>query len=543
MRHRDFLAMIVGLAAACSSSAGSPTDGAVVGSGGRTGSGGADASAGKDDARVSDDAGAGGIARGGAIGAGGIARGGAIGAGGAGGGGTISDAGPSRDISGQGERGTEDAARDVPLPADAPMDTATPTVIEDTLLNPGIGFADFAVGWGTQLPDADYPRGTVGYVRWTWAKLEPIEGQYNFALVDDAIAAAKARGETLAFRIMPCWEDSSPQWLLDKGVASVIASDGVFPDHNSSLFLTYHERLVRAFGARYAGSVAVDHVDIGSVGCWGEWNTACCNGTECEALFPTTANQQAIIDWYTQAFAGTPLVGLVGAPAYAQKQGAGWRGDCFGDYGFFGSTWNHMEDSYPQAAADPIIGNAWKTAPVQFEACGVMQDWYDAGYDIDLILSKGLEWHMSVFNGKSSRVPAAWRRKIDEWLKHVGYRLVLGSLTHTSRVTAGGTLALHSEWENRGVAPVYHPWPLAFRLRRPDGGIAAQWTSTADLRTFLPGPHAHDDLLVVPATVATGAHSLDVAVLTEDATAAHVRLAIAGARPDLWYPISTVTVD
>ena len=59
----------------------------------------------------------------------------------------------------------------------------------------------------------------------------------------------------------------------------------------------------------------------------------------------------------------------------------------------FGPGWNHMVDVYEPAAQDPVIGNAWKTAPVQFEVCGVMQDWYDRGFDIDLILRKGLEWH------------------------------------------------------------------------------------------------------------------------------------------------------
>jgi hypothetical protein len=444
------------------------------------------------------------------------------------------------DDGGPGDGGPADVA---PPPGDAPTATVTPTVIDDLLLNPGIGFADFAVGWGSQPSDSEYPRGTVGYVRWTWADVEPAEGQYDFAKVDDMIAAARGRGETLAFRIMPCYDTSSPQWLLDKGVASVVASDGVFPDHNSPTFLQYHEAMVRAFGARYSGSLEVDHVDIGSVGCWGEWNTACCNGTECDALFPTEANQRAIIDWYVEAFPSTPLVALVGAPAYAEEQGAGWRGDCFGDYGMFGSTWNHMEDSYPQAAADPVIGNAWKTAPVQFEACGVMQDWYDRGFDIDLILSKSLEWHMSVFNGKSSPVPASWRPKVDEWLKRVGYRVVLTSLTHTARAAAGGSLALHAEWDNVGVAPPYHPWPVAFRLRGAGDEVVAQWTSTAALRTFLPGAHAVDDVVVVPAGVPPADYALDVAVLTEDGASAHVRLAISGARTDLWYPLSTVTVE
>lgn len=420
--------------------------------------------------------------------------------------------------------------------------TVTPTAIDDVLVNPGIGFADFSLE-GSPALETEYPRGAVGYVRWTWAELEPAEGQYDFARVDNTIAKARARGESLAFRIMPCWEGSTPQWLLDMGVDSIEASDGTFPDHNSPVFLEHHERLVRAFGARYAGSLDIDHVDIGSVGCWGEWNTACCEGTSCDALYPTEANQLAIIDWYIEAFAGTPLVALIGGPSHAEARGAGWRGDCFGDYGFFGADWNHMDDTYQPASVDPVIGNAWKTAPVQFEACGVMQDWYDAGYDIDRILAKGLEWHMSVFNGKSSPVPAAWRAKVDEWQKRLGYRLVLASLTHSAKVAPGSSLSLRAEWENRGVAPAYHPWPVAFRLRDTGDKVVAKWTSAADVRTFLPGNHVVEEVLTVPTGVATAAYSLDVAILSEDAAAAQVRLAIAGARSDLWYPISTVTVE
>jgi hypothetical protein len=202
-----------------------------------------------------------------------------------------------------------------------------------------------------------------------------------------------------------------------------------------------------------------------------------------------------------------------------------------------------MDDMYQPASEDPVIGNAWKSAPVQFEACGVMQDWYEAGYDIDRILAKGLEWHMSVFNGKSSPVPAAWRAKVDEWQKRLGYRLVLASLTHSAKVAPGGSLALHAQWENRGVAPAYHPWPVAFRLRATDDKVAAKWESAADVRAFLPGSRVIEEDLAVPTGVAPATYSLDVAILSEGGAAAHVRLAIAGARTDLWYPISTVTVE
>ena len=100
----------------------------------------------------------------------------------------------------------------------------------------------------------EYPRTTVAYFRWSWATLEPAEGAYNFDLVDRVIEQAKAKGETLAFRIVSGYDRGSPQWLLDKGVAFIPGTDDIFPDHNNPVFLDYHERLIRAFGARYAGS-------------------------------------------------------------------------------------------------------------------------------------------------------------------------------------------------------------------------------------------------------------------------------------------------
>jgi hypothetical protein len=424
--------------------------------------------------------------------------------------------------------------------------TVRPTEVGDVLYNPGMGFADFHFGWGAPPPPEQYPPQTVAYFRWTWDELEPSEGQYNFGLVDDVIAKAKTKGETLAFRIMSVYQGSTPQWVLDKGVDSVALGGDVFPDHNNPVFLEYHERLVRAFGDRYAGRPEIDHVDIGSVGCWGEWNTACCGEDTaqlCSQYYPVEANKRLITDWYFDSFPETPLVMLSGGPTeYAASRGAGWRGDCFGDYGFFAPDWNHMEDVYEPIVQNPLAGNAWRAAPVQFEVCGVMQDWYDLGFDIDAILQKGLDWHMSVLNAKSSPVPSAWRPKVDEFLKKVGYRFVLRELTHNAQARPGEPMVLQSLWENKGVAPIYHPWPLAYRLRSGTGAVAATWTSPTDLMKWLPGTHEVTDTVTIPSGVPAATYSLDVAILTEDGSDAHVELAIAGKRPDKWYAVSEVTI-
>ena len=424
--------------------------------------------------------------------------------------------------------------------------TVHPQESHEVLINPGIGFADFHFGFGRSITREEYPPSSVAYFRWSWADLEPFEGEYNFGLVDEIIQQAKAKNETLAFRIISHYKNGPPQWLLEKGVPFVEETSGKFPDYNDPTFLTYHERLIQAFGRRYADSPDIDHVDIGSVGCWGEWNTACCQGTEaqCKQYFPTHENQIKMIDWYVDYFPNTPLVMLHGdVMRYANSRGAGWRGDCFGDYGYFRPDWNHMEHVYTQALRDPVTVNAWKSGPVQFEVCGVMQDWYDKGFDIDLILQRGLEWHVSVLNAKSSPVPTSWRSRIDNFLKKMGYRMVLREMTHTVQVSPGGPLLLRSRWENVGVAPMYHPWPLGYRIRSDSSEIVAQWVSHADVKRWLPGAiHEVEDIEPIPQQVAPGTYSLDVAILREDGVSAGVDLAIEGKRDDRWYEVSNIVI-
>lgn len=433
-------------------------------------------------------------------------------------------------------------------PASGPSATPTTTTtsvspVESTeiLYNPGMGFADFHFGWGRTLSLSQYPTSRVAYFRWTWAELEPSPGQFNFALVDNVITQAKARKERLSFRIMP----ALPSWVATQGVRQLGSGTGTIPDHNNPVFLSYHERLVQAFGLRYGGSSDIDSVDIGSVGCWGEWNSACCpsgQGAACSAYMPTDTTERTIVDWYYRYFRNTPLVALTEGTGYANTIGAGWRGDCFGDYGMFSRTWNHMVNLYPAIVADPQVVNAWQRAPVQMESCGVMQNWYDKGFNIDLILQRALDWHVSVFNGKSSPVPSAWRPKVDAWLKKIGYRFVLARLSHTNDVVRGGQMQLNASWINRGVAPAYRPWPVLYRLRNSSGATVARWRSSADVRRWLPGSHSVQDTVQIGATVPAGTYYLDVAILNESATEPLVQLAIAGKRADLWYAVSQVRV-
>ncbi len=426
--------------------------------------------------------------------------------------------------------------------------TVHPRESNEILYNPGMGLADFHFGLGFGHPPTleQYPRSTVAYFRWSWSDLEPEEGQYAFDFVDRIISQAKAKGETLAFRIMTDYKAGSPQCLLQKGVGSLKVEGGIFPDQNNPTFLMYHEKLIKAFGQRYAGSPDIDHVDIGSVGCWGEWNMACCRGVEaqCQQYYPVEGNQIKVTEWYLTHFSGTPLVMLHGGQLrHAAPRGAGWRADCFGDYGYFSPTWNHMEYAYPRVFEDPVIGAAWKQGPVQSEICGVVQDWYEKRFDLDRFLQKGLEWHVSVLNAKSSPIPSEWRRRFDNFLKKMGYRFVLRQMTHAADASPSQKLSLQSRWENVGVTPIYRDWSPAYRMRSAADKIVAQWFSAAQLRRWLPIVQQEvEDVVILPDDVPEGSYVLDVAILDQGGRAPFVDLAIEGKRQDRWYPISTVMI-
>ena len=68
---------------------------------------------------------------------------------------------------------------------------------------------------------------------------------------------------------------------------------------------------------------------------------------------------------------------------------------------------------------------------------------------------------------------------VDEFLTKIGYRFVLRQMTHAIEARPGRKLSLRSQWENVGVAPIYHEWPLAYRLRSGEDQVVAQWASTA----------------------------------------------------------------
>ncbi len=440
--------------------------------------------------------------------------------------------------------------------------TVRPKETDEVLINPGIGFTTFqrfngdrlnqGLKWTEGYPidyqpftgtltNENHPFTSIAYFRVYWRFVEPEAGRYRWELLDQALATARSRAQTLMLRIAPYGtgkDNDAPDWYRALVTGQEIEKNlsepkwRVHPEN--PLYLQHFGALIRALGARYDGHPDLELVDVSIVGAWGE-------GAGAERL--TDHTRQALLDCYLDTFHQTPLVLQLQDPKASHyalgRRPVGWRVDCLGDMGGFSKTWSHMNDYYPQTLIQTGLQEAWRRAPVTMEVCWVMQHWKDQGWDIDHIIDESLKWHISSFNAKSSPVPAEWWPQVNRWLKKMGYRFVLRKFTYPASVKPGGLLAFTSWWDNKGVAPCYRKFPLALRLRGPRSETLL---TDADLTTWLPGDNLFDSSVVVPSDLPAGAYELELGVLDPVSRQPKVKLAIEGRAEDGWYRLGPMRV-
>ncbi len=423
-----------------------------------------------------------------------------------------------------------------------------PRQINDLLANP-------LMGWETFHRFADHDENLAGlpsstaYFRFYWKDVETEKDVYNWALLDGVLAGARAAGQKLAFRIMVCGTDRdysySPPYLKDEGYAGFEYSYNGgrahwAPDLADPAVLERHLKLIRALGERYDGHPDVAHVDIGSVGLWGEWHMS---GTDRPMPPPEVCRR--IIDAYFEGFPNTGLVMLIGPLEeleYATSRGAGWRADCLGDMGGFSRTWSHMRDMYPSRIEQAGLEDVWKRSPVAFETCWDMRKWKQEGWDIDYIFEWALSVHASYINNKSAPLPEGVRGQVEAMLLRLGYRFVLRSLRHPASIEAGGAFAVGMDWENVGVAPCYADYVPAVSLVNGQGERAWVGLGGSRVREWLPGRFTLSEEFRLPPEVPKGEYGLELAVADPQTREPVVRLAIEGRAETGWYPLSRVTV-
>ena len=430
----------------------------------------------------------------------------------------------------------------------------------ELLNNPGKGLMVFQTNTQGNLVEQNYrnyPDATITYFRVYWRFLEPEQGAYRWDLIDRALATARERGQTVMLAFVshgspyvdatdvPDWYremvGERREWAFDSPVNAWMV------DPEDPRYHEYFGGFVRKAGERYDGHPDVEAVDTRIVGAWGE-------GAGSSMLSQKT--REALIGAYTDSFQETPLIMLL-TDEKTNKFGlsqadVGWRVDCMGDIGFWADEqdgWTHMYDSYPQRIIETGMHDAWKKGHVSLEICYNFTGWKERGNftmeEVAYIFEQGLKWRMSSFNAKNAPVPEEWQPMVDEWVKQMGYRFVPRRISYPREVGASEKLKFTTWWENKGVAPIYRQFPLAFRLRNVQSSTVL--LTDVDIRDWMPGDNLYDDAVFIPHDTPPGEYELEMALVEPVRFLGiepkpSIQLPIDGRTDDGWYRLGPMSV-
>jgi hypothetical protein len=449
------------------------------------------------------------------------------------------------------------------------LSAAWPRVIEMTSKwNDRVALENPHKGWYHHYPDnhinkyiiredshiLDFPGMDHIYIRLAWAYLEPEEGRFNWEIIDNIIEKWTAKGLKISFRIS-CKETSTdrleqqyatPKWVMEAGAkgdyyrsGKKVGPDGPWePVFDDPVFLVKLENFLRTFARRYDGRRWLRYVDIGSIGDWGEGHTH--SGSRLEYGFEI---RKLHIDLHLRYFKKTLLVisdDYVYSISdlekrdklhrYILKNGISYRDDSPLVNGYVMG----YADTYTVRSPE-FFKDAYLKTPTVFE----LQHYHAVKRDGNWKVREGSS--LSKYApGKSG--PDFFRGALDllhatyigyhgdahEWLtdnpeltkellNRCGYWFFLHSVTIGEVMHPGRTNTIQLAWENRGVAPAYHPYILKVRMAGPDN---TDFDLESGCQEWLPEPqgriYKERYSLRVPRRLKDGDYKLKIKLFSEE---------------------------
>ena len=358
--------------------------------------------------------------------------------------------------------------------------------------NPLMGYAPSA--WYNEVSEDI----SLLYMDSTWAELEPEEGVYNWASIDEEnqISRWRKEGKHLVFRFVcdiPGEEAHMdiPEWLYEKSGKAGKWYDGEYgkgfaPDYNNPTIISCHEQAVKALGEHFGQDGLISYVELGSLGHWGEWHV---NYSEGIQRIPREAVRDKYILPWTEAFPDAMI--LMRRPfASAEKYGFGLYNDMTGQPEATQSwfDWINNGGEYDQTGEKNVIvpmKDFWKTAPSggEFTSSLSMEEMLDTNLSGTVEMIR--EAHTTFLGPK---IPD--ENYVDgykEVLKNMGYRLWI-SMAELKNTAKGSRLKL--TWENSGVAPMYKEWPVYVYIEDESGKLVEKSRISIKISSLLPGKKA-----------------------------------------------------
>ncbi len=386
------------------------------------------------------------------------------------------------------------------------------------------------------------------YIRLAWSYLEPKEGQFDWAVIDRIIEKWTAHGLGISLRIS-CKEATTdrieqqfatPHWVMEAGakgghywMGKPAGPEAPWEvDYGDAIFIAKLDKFLAAFAARYDGKPWLRYVDIGSIGDWGEGNT----WAGSRKALPYAVRKEHI-DLYLKYFKHAQLVisdDFVHAlkdlgereklRQYILANAITYRDDSILVNGVFSDS--GAGDRFT-VRSPGLFADVYRLTPtvLELEHYGEVKEFgnWDARPGSPAAqFGKGMRGP-DFFRGALELMHATYigyHGDAREWLtenpeltkellNRCGYWLFPMSLGLPSAVSAGSVTPCAVTFDNRGVAPPYHPYEL--RLRLSGGGRSWVVIVGRTDRSWLPGaPVTVRNQLTLPTDFTNGRYAVSL---------------------------------
>lgn len=391
-----------------------------------------------------------------------------------------------------------------------------PKISGDVILNPGKGWVLYGLPSDHSANVMAYA--SVGYMRYDWSAIEPVEGQYNWSDIDNAINAWNAQGKQFAFGVMNAnssdWNIQyvTPQWVFADGAQYIKSQtfDNISgktgtqyePVWNDPVFLQKVKDFLTALAQRYDNNPHIAYIDVRSYGNWGEQHVY--GIPPSVALSP--ADVQKHIQLYADAFKQVQIIVPWGAPNYnsvydwAVHNKIGMRRDGL------------MVDSNGGE-----LTRANGKAPSIFEFYASYQwlvqngYWSDAKLRNDVMKGKPSYIGLGLWGNDADVMLANEESLVHDLANQMGYYFVLKSATIPTAISNSQPFHMSLSWNNKGVTYLYGSCTVAVALLDSSGNVVQQqWFTGSNPHTWAPGQTKQENAAIAFSGVRAGTYELAV---------------------------------
>ncbi|TWU40540.1 DUF4832 domain-containing protein [Novipirellula artificiosorum] len=387
------------------------------------------------------------------------------------------------------------------------------------------------------------------YLRLSWAYLEPEQGKFHWEIIDREIEKWTDLGLKVSFRIT-CKETgrqpieqqfATPKWVMELGAKGNYylrdqppgdPSLPWEPEFDDPIFLQNLENFLQAFAARYDGKPWLRYIDIGSIGDWGEGHVHYGSTMECD-----WQTRMKHLQLHTKYFKESQLVVvddfIFKAPT---KEGREELHQYVIDHGMTYRDDSILVDWYVEtygetfSVAHPeLFEDVYRKTPTVLELQHLRHHTDNGKWEgeVGTPLSKHDATGADFLRGAIELMRATYigyHGAADQWmqfpgnpklsvelLNKCGYWYFPHRVTIPANPREEATIAV--QWENRGVAPAYHPYKLRIRLTSADGQSVISTVDACNMR-WMPADDSplYSETYVVPewTSLATGAYEIAI---------------------------------